>query len=85
MYRAAIHLRKELIGEEELCWVEEKSQQVLHFARRGGWHVLMNGGKEGWPLSEQLRKGEVLIASSVRELSDGVLPGETTVWIRMEE
>jgi alpha-glucosidase len=49
---------------------------VLAFERPGGWVSVTNFGTEDVPLPA----GEVLLSSS--DLGDGVLPGETTVWLR---
>ena len=81
MYRSAMRVRKELLGDEDLQWADGDGKgEVLHFERSGGWHVMMNGGKESVPLP---KGAKVLIASSLDSLDDGHLPGETTVWFRM--
>ena len=51
------------------------SPQVLHFQRPGGWHCVTNFGPE--PVA--MPAGEVRVASG--PLEDGLLPGETTVWL----
>ncbi|MCU1405354.1 MAG: alpha-amylase [Glaciihabitans sp.] len=78
LYRRALAARHELQSEEELVWVEQVNDAVLHFVRPGEWHVVANFGTIGVPLPD----GEVLLASGPVEL--GVLPGETTVWLRTQ-
>ena len=51
--------------------------QVLHFARSGGWHCLANFAGPPHPLPA----GEVIIASG--PLPDGRLPADTTAWVRV--
>ncbi|WP_353813455.1 glycoside hydrolase family 13 protein [Agromyces sp. SYSU T00266] len=76
MYRRALALRHDLQGAEELDWVPTPDPDVMHFRRPGGWEVVANFGTE--PVA--LPAGSVLVASG--DLGDGVLPGETTVWLR---
>ncbi|GAA4194591.1 glycoside hydrolase family 13 protein [Microbacterium oryzae] len=77
LYREALRLRHELQTEETLAWDEELTHgDVLAFTRPGGWACVMNFGDAAVPLPE----GEVLLASG--PLSDGELPGATTVWLR---
>ncbi len=83
LYRAALRLRRELQGAEELTWLDAEAGEaaapggtVLAFERPGGWVSVTNFGSAGVPLPA----GEVLLSSS--DLGDGVLPGETTVWLR---
>ncbi len=74
-YRRALALRRHLQDAETLTW-HESGDEVLHFERPNGWDVVANFGTTPVPLPP----GEVLIASS--PLSEGVLPGETSVWLR---
>ncbi|MDR6621104.1 glycoside hydrolase family 13 protein [Sinomonas atrocyanea] len=74
-YRRALALRHRLQGAEELDW-QPSSDDVLHFARPGGWHVVANFGEAPVELPE----GEVLLASAAVE--GGKLPGEATAWVR---
>ncbi|WP_210509119.1 glycoside hydrolase family 13 protein [Naasia sp. SYSU D00057] len=76
LYRAALRLRRELRAGEELEWTSEAAGDVVSFLRPGGWEVVTNFGGASAPLPP----GEVLVASA--PLGDGVLPGETTVWLR---
>jgi alpha-glucosidase len=83
LYRTALRLRRELRGDSELEWLDDAAVgaaapggTALAFARPGGWVVVANFGTDDVPLPD----GEVLLASA--ELGDGVLPGETTVWLR---
>ncbi len=75
MYRDALRIRRQLQGAEELEWVPEDNLQVLHFVRPGGWHCVTNFGTEPVTLPEG-----VVRVSSV-SLTDGQLPGESTVWL----
>ncbi|MBA8796276.1 alpha-glucosidase [Friedmanniella endophytica] len=78
VYRAALRLRRELLTEERLSWVETGRADVLHLARPNGWHALTHFGDvdaEPYPLPA----GVVRLAT--RPLVDGGLPGETTVWL----
>ncbi|GAB2507798.1 glycoside hydrolase family 13 protein [Paramicrobacterium agarici] len=76
LYRRALALRDELQTAESLEWLESESADVLHFRRPNGWEVVTNFGTEPIALPE----GEVLISSG--DLGDGMLPGETTVWLK---
>ncbi|WRS29915.1 alpha-amylase family glycosyl hydrolase [Actinomycetaceae bacterium MB13-C1-2] len=77
LYRRAIHLRRELQGAEELEWLETGRDDVLRYRRPDGWEVVTNFGME----SVELGQGEVLISS--QPISDGILPAETTAWIKV--
>jgi alpha-glucosidase len=78
LYRAALRLRREMLGGERLEWVPSRPP-VVHFRRPSGWHIVTNFGAEPVPLPA----GEVLLAST--PLDGDRLPGETTVWLRAEE
>jgi alpha-glucosidase len=79
LYRAALRLRRQLGGDETLQWVDEgpvAATSVLRARRSTGWESITN-------LSDadvELPAGQVLLASG--ELGDGVLPPDTTVWLR---
>ncbi len=75
-YRRALALRHDLQGAETLAWRASGSPDVLHFERPNGWQVVANFGTAPVPLPP----GDVLVASS--PLDGGVLPGETSVWLR---
>jgi alpha-glucosidase len=77
-YRRALALRHELQGAESLGWQDSADDDVLHFVRPGGWHVVANFGTAPVVLPE----GEILLASA--EVEGGKLPGEATVWIRAQ-
>jgi alpha-glucosidase len=74
MYRDALRIRRQLQGAEELEWVPTEAE-VLHFVRPGGWHCVTNFGTQSVALPEG-----VVRVSSV-PLTDGQLPGESTVWL----
>jgi alpha-glucosidase len=76
LYRKALKLRRELQTSEELQWHEAGSADVLHFSRPGGWQTVTNFGDA--PVD--LPAGEVLVSSA--PLEGGLLPGNTTVWLR---
>jgi alpha-glucosidase len=75
-YRRALALRHELKAPESLGWQDSADDEVLHFVRPGGWHVVANFGTVPVALPE----GEVLLASA--EVDGGKLPGEATAWVR---
>jgi alpha-glucosidase len=75
LYREALRLRRQLQTDETLTWVETGHEDVLHFVRPGGWHCLSNFGTEPVAVGD----GVLRIASG--PVADGVLPGETTVWL----
>ena len=74
MYRDALRLRKELIGNDDLIWTSHGENDVLAF-RRGKWLIVSNFGDDPSPLPG----GTVELASGI--VTDE-LPGETTVWVR---
>ncbi|RXZ48489.1 glycoside hydrolase family 13 protein [Agromyces binzhouensis] len=77
MYRRALALRHDLQGAEELEWVPTADADVVHFRRPDGWEVVANFGPRPVALPEG---ASVLVASG--DLDDGVLPAETTAWLR---
>ena len=76
LYRQALKLRRELQTSEELQWLESGAADVLHFSRPGGWQAVTNFGDA--PV--ELPVGEVLVSSG--PLDGGLLPANTTVWLR---
>ncbi|SHI55225.1 alpha-glucosidase [Tessaracoccus bendigoensis DSM 12906] len=75
LYRQALALRHELECAESLTWFEQTAT-TLGFERPNGWCAVMNFGTEPVELPE----GTVLVSSG--PLTEGQLPGETTVWVR---
>lgn len=75
LYRRALALRRDLITEERLDWIETGRTDVLRFSRPNGWHVVTNFGTQPFVIQE----GEVLLSSTAS--SDGVVAGESTVWL----
>jgi len=75
LYRSALQLRRQLQATEALEWTETGHDDVLHFVRPGGWHCVSNFGVDPVALPE----GVVRVASG--PVADGLLPGETTVWL----
>ncbi|SDP75205.1 alpha-glucosidase [Arthrobacter sp. ok909] len=76
LYRTALKFRRELQTSEEMEWQESGSADVLHFSRPGGWQTMTNFGDT--PV--ELPAGEVLVSSG--PLDGGMLPANTTVWLR---
>jgi alpha-glucosidase len=75
MYTAAIALRREHeLATNDLEWLDA-APQVLAF-RSGDLRVVANTGATPAPLPA----GDVVLASG--PVGDGVLPGDTTVWLR---
>lgn len=79
-YRAAIAARRRLQRGESLSWIDTDGasgarSRVVAFARHDGWRSVTNFGVEPVPMPS----GAVVVASG--PLGDGVLPGETTVWV----
>ncbi len=72
--RAALAARRRLQSGESLTWLDAPAG-VVAFARHDGWRSVTNFGTEPVPLPA----GHVEVASG--PLGDGVLPGETTVWL----
>jgi alpha-glucosidase len=81
LYRKAFRLRRELQCAEELAWIDSPAS-VLHFERGEGWHAIMNFSAEAVPCPEVTMDHLILGSSPVEE---GVLPGETTVWLLMKK
>ena len=75
LYRAALHLRHELQVGETLTW-HEAASGVVWFSRDNGWHSITNVGTK----AAALPPGRIVLASGATP--PGVLPGETTVWLR---
>ena len=76
LYRQALLLRRALNADDvSVDWIETDDDQVLHFARRTGWHTVVNFSDQPRPLPP----GRVILAS--RRLDAGHLPGDTTVWL----
>ncbi|GAB3281471.1 glycoside hydrolase family 13 protein [Parasphingorhabdus pacifica] len=83
-YQAALALRREhpALGDGELTWVDS-AEDTLVFRRTPGFLCAVNFGSEPVRLRQA---GRVLCRSDRGGLAerpefDGVLPGETTVWI----
>lgn len=75
-YRRALGLRRQLQGPEELEWVGEEEEGVLHFRRPGGWEVVLNLSDEGVKVD-----GEVLVSSSA--LEGDLIGKDTCAWIKV--
>ncbi len=79
LYRRALALRHALQADERLTWIATGRDDVLRFARPGGWEVVTNFGMQDYPLDPTAR---VVVSSS--EFA-GTLAGESTVWIAPED
>lgn len=75
LYRRALALRRELVADERLEWLD-LGGSVVAFRRPNGWISVTNFGEE--PL--ELPPGRVLL--STVPLSAGLLPGDATAWLR---
>jgi alpha-glucosidase len=77
-YRDALALRREhALGTADLAWETHADPDVLVF-RSGGITVVANTGAATVPLPE----GSIVLNSG--DAGDGVLPGDTTVWLIAE-
>ncbi|MDM7885857.1 alpha-amylase family glycosyl hydrolase [Curtobacterium sp. RHCKG23] len=76
MYREATAARRRLQRGEELTWTEA-GDDVVAFARHDGWRSVTNFGTTPVAMPE----GDVVLASGPLDAGDGLLPGETTVWL----
>ncbi|WVF67028.1 hypothetical protein IAT40_001771 [Kwoniella sp. CBS 6097] len=76
LYRKALRSRRVLQGEEQLEWVPDAPEGVLHFKRPNGWEVVLNTTKG----AIDLPAGEIVISSA--PIAEGKLPAESTVWLR---
>jgi alpha-glucosidase len=78
LYRKALHMRRTLQDKtENMEWIGEPSDACLHFARPGGWQIVMNFGVQA---GLELPQGELLLVSS--DLEEGRLPLDATAWLR---
>ncbi|MHB1170961.1 MAG: glycoside hydrolase family 13 protein [Lacisediminihabitans sp.] len=78
LYRLALALRAQHnLGLGSLEWLPGYGEDVVAF-RNGAVTVLANIGQA----AVELPRGELLLASE--KVSGGLLPGDTTVWIRIE-
>lgn len=74
-YRTALRLRKDLQVSESFEWLDG-GDDILYFARAGGWRSVTNFGSQ----AKSLPAGDVLLSSST--LDGNLLPANTTVWLR---
>ncbi|MET3638339.1 glycoside hydrolase family 13 protein [Curtobacterium oceanosedimentum] len=76
LYRRATTARRRLQQGEELTWLGA-GDDVVAFARHDGWRSVSNLGTSPVPMPS----GSVVLASGPLDAGDGMLPGETTVWL----
>ncbi|MGW8375527.1 glycoside hydrolase family 13 protein [Streptomyces sp. ODS28] len=77
LYREALRLRRSLLGDETLTWIDHPDPEVLHFARSSGWQCVTNLSDAPVALPEGT---EVVLSSG--PLPEDTLPPDTTVWVR---
>lgn len=75
LYRAALRMRRQLQTAETLTWLD-LGDDVVAFTRDNGWLCIMNVAAEPMTLPE----GELVLASDA--VTDRVLPGNSTAWLR---
>ncbi|QHT56204.1 glycoside hydrolase family 13 protein [Cellulomonas sp. H30R-01] len=78
-YRRALAARRRLQGAETLTWLPDVPASVVAFVRPGGWASVTNFGTTSVPMPA----GQVVVSSS--PLDGDRVPGETTVWLRLED
>ena len=78
LYREALGLRRHLQSTEDYEWLASPYSGILHFARANGWQSVTNFGGPAVPLPS----GAILLSSG--PLFDGLLPEDTTVWLKVE-
>ena len=76
LYRQATAARRRLQQGEELTWLDA-GDDVVAFARHEGWRSVTNLGTSPVPMPS----GTVVLASGPLDAGEGMLPGETTVWL----
>ena len=78
LYRTALRLRKTCseLGADGLSWLDS-ADGVLAFSRPEGLLCMLNVSAEPQPLPPDT---ELVLASG--ELSGGLLPSDTAVWLR---
>lgn len=79
MYRSALAIRKqeEGLGDGKLSWIDAGSD-VLAFERPGNFACYVNFGEPYW-----LPEGSRVILASA-PISNGIMPTDSTVWLRLE-
>jgi alpha-glucosidase len=76
LYRLALALRKQLVTEEKLEWINHFGQRVLHFRRPNGWECFTNFGNK----LVKVPAGRVILTTA--KIVDGKVPANTTVWLQ---
>lgn len=76
-YRAIIKLRREMIKTNMFEWLEDSTNNIIHFRRSENWNSLtnMNESAIAMPACSQ-------IFYSSQPVVDGLLPANTTVWYK---
>ncbi|MBD3779223.1 MAG: glycoside hydrolase family 13 protein [Micrococcales bacterium] len=77
LYRRALALRRTLQTAERLEWVATGREDVVHYVRPNGWHVVTNTGTEPYRPAGDLER---LLGSAPGDGPD--VPGRSTVWFR---
>lgn len=81
LYRRALALRHALQSGEQLAWIDTGRDDVLHFTRPGGWHVIANFGVDGYVYEAPEGVEPVLDSATVTPSDAPIVAGETTVWL----
>jgi alpha-glucosidase len=79
LHREAVALRKGFPKVDAAWWEDDRSDEVLHFSRPGGWHSITNFGA----VPVDLPAGRVILVSE--PLAGDRLPPATTAWLMTSE
>jgi len=74
LYGRALRLRREHQALESLEWIQTGRDDVLHYMRPNGWHVVTNFGAEPY----WFERDDPMLSSS--DLHADGIPAETTLW-----
>lgn len=80
IYRAALKLRRELQGPEDMTWHPTTNRNVLHFSRPNGWQSITNFGSDPYDLAQTQGLGKFLHSS--HPMDGQTLPPATTAWFK---
>ncbi len=83
LYRDALRLRKALVRDEPLEWVEDGpgAGAVLAFRRGPGFACVVNLGDEPMAMPAAIGAGAQVLVASGPMAADGRVPGSTAVWL----
>lgn len=80
IYRAALKLRREIQGPEDMTWHPTTNRNVLHFSRPNGWQSITNFGSDPYDLAQTQGLGNFLHSS--HPMDGQTLPPATTAWFK---